>query len=154
MRKRPGRKPAFTRRQVIDATLAEGIGSFTLRAVAERLGVKATALYREFSSRQELQLAAISAIAADIEPDPQLCTWQDVLRDVVDRQWQMCVRYPEAAAVIVTRPEAFGVALPRITAMLRGWPHSVSPGARKGQPSPWTSRGTRPWRRTCRSSRT
>ena len=45
--------------------------------------MKATALYREFSSRQELQLAAISAIAAEIEPDPQLCTWQEVLRDVV-----------------------------------------------------------------------
>lgn len=132
MRKRPGRKPAFTRRQVIDATLAEGIGSFTLRAVAERLGVKATALYREFSSRQELQLAAISAIAADIEPDPQLCTWQDVLRDVVDRQWQMCVRYSEAAAVIVTRPEAFGVALPRITAIVERLAALGIPGGKEG----------------------
>ena len=43
--KRPGRKPAFTRRQAIDAALAEGIETFTLRAVADRLGVKATALY-------------------------------------------------------------------------------------------------------------
>lgn len=48
--KRPGRKPAFTRRQAIDAALAEGIETFTLRAVADRLGVKATALYREFST--------------------------------------------------------------------------------------------------------
>lgn len=29
--KRPGRKPAFTRRQAIDAALAEGIETFTLR---------------------------------------------------------------------------------------------------------------------------
>ena len=36
--KRPGRKPAFTRRQAIDAALAEGIETFTLRAVADRLG--------------------------------------------------------------------------------------------------------------------
>lgn len=94
MRKRPGRKPVFTRRQVIDAALAEGIGSFTLRAVAERLGVKATALYWVFSSRQELQLAAMNAISRDIEPDPRLRTWQEALRDVVNRYWDMCSRLP------------------------------------------------------------
>ena len=118
MRKRPGRKPVFTRRQVIDAALAEGIGSFTLRAVAERLGVKATALYRVFSSRQELQLAAMNAISRDIEPDPRLRTWQEALRDVVNRYWDMCSRYPEAATVILTQPEAFGMALPRIAAIV------------------------------------
>ena len=47
--------------------------------------MKATALYREFSSRQELQLAAIAEIAVDIEPDPDVSNWQDALRQVVDR---------------------------------------------------------------------
>lgn len=106
--KRPGRKPAFTRRQAIDAALAEGIETFTLRAVADRLGVKATALYREFSSRQELQLAAIAEIAVDIEPDPDVSNWQDALRQVVDRQWALCERYPEAPLVLMAQPEAFG----------------------------------------------
>lgn len=120
--KRPGRKPAFTRRQAIDAALAEGIETFTLRAVADRLGVKATALYREFSSRQELQLAAIAEIAVDIEPDPDFSNWQDALRQVVDRQWALCERYPEA----------FGAAMPRIAAIVQRLAELGVPGGVEG----------------------
>ena len=130
--KRPGRKPAFTRRQAIDAALAEGIETFTLRAVADRLGVKATALYREFSSRQELQLAAIAEIAVDIEPDPDFSNWQDALRQVVDRQWALCERYPEAPLVLMAQPEAFGAAMPRIAAIVQRLAELGVPGGVEG----------------------
>ena len=130
--KRPGRKPAFTRRQAIDAVLAEGIETFTLRAVADRLGVKATALYREFSSRQELQVAAIAEIMVDIEPDPNVASWQDALRQIVDRQWALCERYPEAPLVLMTQPEAFGAVMPRCAAIAQGLAELGIPGGVEG----------------------
>ncbi|WCC79732.1 TetR/AcrR family transcriptional regulator [Cutibacterium equinum] len=130
--KRPGRKPAFTRRQAIDAALAEGIETFTLRAVADRLGVKATALYREFSSRQELQWAALAEIVVDIEPDPDVTSWQDALRQVVDRQWELFEGYPEAPRVIITQPEAFGAAMPFITTIVHTLADLGIPGGVEG----------------------
>jgi len=130
--KRPGRRPAFTRRQAIDAALAEGIETFTLRAVADRLGVKATALYREFSSRQELQVAAIAEIMVDIDPDPNVASWQDALRQIVDRQWALCERYPEAPLVLMTQPETFGAVMPRCAAIVQGLAELGIPGGVEG----------------------
>ncbi|MDU0969254.1 MAG: helix-turn-helix domain-containing protein [Actinomycetaceae bacterium] len=117
-RLKPGRKQVFTRDQAIAAALAEGVGSFTLRAVAARLGVRPSALYREFGSREDLQIAAMAQIARDFLTDSQWATWQDGLRHMVDTQWRMLTLHPEAANVIITQPEACAVAMPHFAALV------------------------------------
>lgn len=61
-RPKPGRKQSFTATDVIKAARAEGVASFTLGAVAARLDVKPSALYRVFKSRADLQLAVLEDI--------------------------------------------------------------------------------------------
>jgi len=44
--KRTGPRPGFTRNDVVEAALELGIADFTLTAVAKRLGVAVSGLYR------------------------------------------------------------------------------------------------------------
>ena len=109
----PGRKPAFDREQAIQAALSEGVGSFSIRGVADRLGIKPPALYRMFSSRDELQAAAMEKLATDIEAPTMVASWQEALRLVASRSWELFCRHPEAPTVIMTKPDAMTGAVPR-----------------------------------------
>ncbi len=57
---RAGRPPRVDARSIVDAAIAIGLSQVTLKAVAERLGVTAPALYRHVRNRDEIvKLAAI-----------------------------------------------------------------------------------------------
>ncbi len=49
-----------------DLLLAEGVGALSMRRVAERVGVSATALYRHFEDKEALLLAALQESAATL----------------------------------------------------------------------------------------
>lgn len=112
-RKTPGRKPTFTRESAIEAALEEGIASFTLKAVAERLGVQPSALYRTFESRAELQAAAIEReFASATGQIPFAGSWQELIRSIVDTEWRALRRYPELPLAILTSPHVYPLLMP------------------------------------------
>ena len=108
----PGRKPVFDKEQAVQAALEEGVATFSLRGVADKLGIKPPALYRMFSSRDELQAAAMQKLAEHINDPAVTTTWQDALRLFSSRSWDLFSRYPEAPTVIMTNPEAIIGVLP------------------------------------------
>ncbi|MDO4606129.1 MAG: TetR/AcrR family transcriptional regulator [Bowdeniella nasicola] len=119
--RRPGPKSTFTRADAVEAALALGIGSFTMRAVAARLGVQPGALYRVCGSRDDLQHAALQRIAALHlgERSRAASTWQACLRAMADDMWACAVAHPESPMVIMTRPDAFTSALEYFTSLIQ-----------------------------------
>lgn len=129
-RPKVGRKPVFTREEVIAAAVAEGIDRFTLAAVAERLGVATSALYRIFPSRDALTVACLEEVAASLPLPESNQTWQDALRRWAAGSWQACEDYPGLSRVVYEFPAA----LASITGVYAAYAeHLARHGKTKGQ---------------------
>lgn len=101
-----GRKPTFTAEDVVVAALAEGIDRFTLAAVAERLGVVTTAIYRIFPSRDDLVIACLDAAGATIALPAADLHWRATLRLWADECWRICEDFPGLSRLVYTYPAA------------------------------------------------
>ncbi|WP_278265377.1 TetR/AcrR family transcriptional regulator [Nocardia sp. AG03] len=105
--KKVGRKPAFTEQDVIRAAMDEGIDKFTLAAVADRIGVVTTAIYRLFGSRDDIVVGCLDVIAATIRyPEPG-ADWRDTLRLWSDECWRVCEENPGLTRVVYSFAPAF-----------------------------------------------
>ncbi|TMR10710.1 TetR family transcriptional regulator [Nonomuraea turkmeniaca] len=82
----------------IEIADAEGLAGVSMAAVAARVGVAATALYRYVESKEDL-LTAMADAAAPLPPEPEGRTWREYLavwtrthRDILlDRPWLLSV---------------------------------------------------------------
>lgn len=100
-----GRKPVFNRMDVIYAVLKLGVSSFSMRAVAQELGVQAPALYRVFPSREDLQIATVEYLARPIfEAKYWGDTWQECLTLFASRTWKVFSTHPELPGFIAQNP--------------------------------------------------
>ncbi len=105
--RKAGRKPAFTEQDVVAAALAEGLDRFTLSAIARRLGVVTTAIYRRFDSREEIVVACLDRIAAGIRTPDDTMGWQATLRLWADECWRVCDDFPGLSRVVYAYAPAF-----------------------------------------------
>ncbi|WP_449408987.1 TetR/AcrR family transcriptional regulator [Microbacterium maritypicum] len=107
---RRGRPPLTSRAAILDAVLEIGLDRATTSAVAERLGVDQSTLYRHISSREEMLDAAVGVAAARaVWPDPGE-DWAQYLRDCAQAMWTMFVSTPGLAQRVrgmTSMPEAF-----------------------------------------------
>lgn len=104
--RKAGRKPAFSARDVVAAAVAEGIDRFTLSAVADRLGVVTTAIYRVFPSREDLVIACLDSAGATIAlPAPDMY-WRETLQLWADECWRVCEEYPGLSRLVYSYPAA------------------------------------------------
>lgn len=101
-----GPKPGFSRADVVEAALALGVADFTLTAVAGRLGVAVSGLYRTIASREDLLAACLEQIAAQADFAHPGTTWQDEIRASVESMWDLLERYPGLAGVLIGVPWA------------------------------------------------
>ena len=101
-----GPKPGFSRADVVEAALALGVADFTLTAVAGRLGVAVSGLYRTIASREDLLAACLEQVAAEMELSRPGATWQEALRAHAESMWALLERYPGLAGVIMSVPWA------------------------------------------------
>ena len=104
--KRTGPRPGFTRNDVVEAALELGVADFTLTAVAKRLGVAVSGLYRTISSREDLLAACLERIAAQVEIPSPRASWPDTVRVHAEAIWAMLERHPGLAGVIMGVPWA------------------------------------------------
>ncbi|MGA9871711.1 MAG: TetR/AcrR family transcriptional regulator [Rhodococcus sp. (in: high G+C Gram-positive bacteria)] len=105
--RKAGRKPAFAARDVVSAALDEGIDGFTMSGVATRVGVVTAAIYRLFSSREEIVVACLDHIAAGIRLPSEGDDWQAVLWLWADECWRMCEEFPGLSRVVYSYAPAF-----------------------------------------------
>ena len=101
-----GPKPGFSRADVVEAALTLGVADFTLTAVAGRLGVAVSGLYRTIASREDLLVACLERVAAEMELSRPGATWQEALRAHAESMWALLERYPGLAGVIMSVPWA------------------------------------------------
>ena len=79
----------FTRDDVVTAALEIGVDRFTMGKVARRLGVSAADLGRTVSSRDDLLVACLERVSADVTLPPTGLSWQDYLRQLSDSLWDV-----------------------------------------------------------------
>ena len=101
-----GPKPGFSRADVVEAALALGVADFTLTAVAGRLGVAVSGLYRTIASREDLLAACLEQIAAQADFAHQGTTWQDEVRASAESMWELLEQHPGLAGVLIGVPWA------------------------------------------------
>ncbi|WP_306362163.1 TetR/AcrR family transcriptional regulator [Nocardia sp. CC227C] len=105
--KKVGRKPAFTADDVVRAAMDLGIDTFTLAAVADRIGVVTTAIYRVFPSRDDIVVACLDTIAATVRRPAPGADWRDTLHLWADECWRVCEEYPGLDHVVYSFAPAF-----------------------------------------------
>ena len=107
--RKTGPKPRFTREDVINAAVELGIDRFTLGAVAAKLGIATSAMYRLFDSRDALVDACLAQAAAEIGMimlDGGL-PWPELLRNWAETTWNICEKYPGLDITIFQYTQSF-----------------------------------------------
>lgn len=96
-----GRPPMLSREAIVDAALAEGLDSLTMAAVARRLGVVASALYRWVDGREQL-LGLVSDVVVErvLPASPDRGGWRDWTADLARRMRREFLAVPGYAARI------------------------------------------------------
>jgi TetR/AcrR family transcriptional regulator, tetracycline repressor protein len=109
----PPRTRSLNREAVVTAALdlidQDGLQAVTMRALANRLGVRAQSLYTHVASRQDLFDAIAKRIVDDIEDDRNVRydvsdTWQDYLAGTARAVRQYAHRHPYAFVLLATEP--------------------------------------------------
>ncbi|HEX4222071.1 MAG TPA: TetR/AcrR family transcriptional regulator C-terminal domain-containing protein [Pseudonocardiaceae bacterium] len=85
---------------------ADGVAGLSMRAVAERLGVTAMALYRHVGDKQELLDGLVERLLLELPlPDPAL-SWQDRLAAMAAAMRQTARAHPQVFPLLLQRPAA------------------------------------------------
>ncbi|WP_436756684.1 TetR/AcrR family transcriptional regulator [Streptosporangium sp. V21-05] len=94
---RRGRKPTFSLLDVAEATLAVGFRDLTMNAVADRLGVKHSSLYRRVPSRDALVTAAMDLAVRRADWPEAGDDWRAYLESTADVVWGIFAAHPGMA---------------------------------------------------------
>ncbi|WP_024877407.1 TetR/AcrR family transcriptional regulator [Saccharomonospora piscinae] len=109
----------------IDIADAHGMAALSMRALAARMDVPATSLYRQVSSKNELIAAMIDTAFGDLPlSQPGAAEWRALLEREAHREWELYLRHPWLLEVLnTTRPPlapAVLAATDRVFAALSG----------------------------------
>jgi AcrR family transcriptional regulator len=101
---------SLSRGAILDGAVAvldeRGPAALTMRALADRLGVRPMALYTYFASKDELLDAARDHILRDLDSHPGAGAWDDRLRAVGLALYRLLVAHPALIHLFATRPLA------------------------------------------------
>lgn len=120
------RRQRLTRDSITEAAVAlvdeKGLDALSMRSVAERLGVQASALYGHVSGKQELIQLMLDRIAVEIElPEPDSGRWEEQLKEFARVARRELATHRDLAgaslANIPTGPNMLGL-LDRLLALL------------------------------------
>ena len=91
---KPGRPRTLTVDQIIDAVMADGLGTFSMPSIAARLGVAHSGLYRYFTDREDLVVQVLDRIARSAPWPPTELPWREHLELFGETLWQVCADHP------------------------------------------------------------
>jgi AcrR family transcriptional regulator len=97
------------KRQILDAALAladeQGLKAVSMRAVAQRLGVTAMALYPHVASKEALLDGLVDRLLAELLPAVRpVGDWQGRLRALAEAGRDLARRHPATFALLLARP--------------------------------------------------
>jgi len=109
-RRRGMPRPQLSREIVVDAALAvlaaEGGHALTMRRVADRIGVSASALYGYVASKEELVQLVFNRIGEELPVPETAGGWQEMLKEFGRNMLAIFRKYPGAAALTLGRAVA------------------------------------------------
>lgn len=119
---RPAR--GLSRSEILDASVqaaaVDGLKGLTMRAVADRLDVTATALYRHFHNKDDLLTAVVGRLLSEVaDLDDATAPWRQRARCLVIGLLDLAERHPELVPLTVAHFGASQAALLLHEASLR-----------------------------------
>ncbi|WP_232805705.1 TetR/AcrR family transcriptional regulator C-terminal domain-containing protein [Glycomyces xiaoerkulensis] len=106
---RPPRSGPLTKEAVLHTAVAmadrSGAGVPSMRNLAERLGVKAMALYHHFRNRPALLDGMVDRVFGEIEPPPEDAEWREAMRRRAVSMREALIRHPWAIGLMDSRTE-------------------------------------------------
>ena len=103
----PERRAQLTREQVVAAAVEladrDGIGSISMRRLAQELGVEAMSLYTHVRSKDDLLDGMVDAVISMIPADAGAADWKASLRRMALGARGVMLRHPWAPATVETR---------------------------------------------------
>lgn len=126
--KKTGRPRSLHEPDIIDAALAEGLATVSMPAVARRLGVTHSALYRYFPDRNALLVACVGAAVERTQWPVGSEPWRDCLTQFANSMWGMYSTYRGLAETVVTisgTPPAGTSLVERLVSGLHGQGFSI-----------------------------
>lgn len=101
--------PALDRSRIAVEALAlideVGLDKLSMRALGDRLGVEAMAIYYHFPSKADVLDAAADVLAAKLRT-PEGVDWREQVRDGARRYRQLAIDHPNAFMLLTTRRAA------------------------------------------------
>ncbi|HEY7172664.1 MAG TPA: TetR/AcrR family transcriptional regulator C-terminal domain-containing protein [Vicinamibacterales bacterium] len=105
---RPPRRPPLDQRSIVRTALAlldeVGLDELTMRALADRLGVKAASLYRHVRNKDELLILLGDEISGGIALVPQVGTWQQQLAAIARNVRKGLLAHRDSARLLAATP--------------------------------------------------
>jgi AcrR family transcriptional regulator len=95
--RKPGPPSTLTRDDVARAAIAEGVLTMSMPAVARRLGVSHSTLYRYVHDRDDLALAALDLAVREFDWPPADLGWRPLLDVFADALWRFLEQHPGVA---------------------------------------------------------
>jgi AcrR family transcriptional regulator len=100
--------PADRRREILDAALAiadeSGLGAVSMRAVAQRVGVTAMALYPHVRSKDDLLDSLVGRLLTELVLPGPAQPWPDRLIAIAVAARSLAHRHPAAVPLLFSRP--------------------------------------------------
>jgi AcrR family transcriptional regulator len=106
---RPGPRPRFTREQVLAAALRvmdrEPPAAFTMRRVADELGIGVMTLYGYVSNKEEI-VEGVTALAFGAEPLSTDAPWDERVRSDMKHLYNLSRRHPNLVTIVLGQTSA------------------------------------------------
>lgn len=80
--------------QICDAVIEDGMTTFSMPSIADRLGVAHSGLYRYVASREALLVAVLDRISNEATWPPSGAPWREQLAVLGEALWTICTTYP------------------------------------------------------------
>jgi AcrR family transcriptional regulator len=101
------KRPRLTRDRLFEGAVAladtDGIGSLTMRALAERVGVRPMSLYHHVANKDEVLDGMIDAVFAQIDVPPADTEWRRAMADRAHAVRDSLLRHPWAVGLMESR---------------------------------------------------
>ena len=110
----PTRKPRrrLQREEILDAALAladgSGLESLTMRSLAAEIGSDPTAIYRHFADKQELLLAMVDLVLAELRYPGSDEDWRTVARQMAVSLREVLRSHPGVTMLVASGPPTLG----------------------------------------------
>lgn len=93
-------------RAAIELADAEGIGSLTMRRLAQELGVEAMTLYYYVANKQDILAGMVDLVTSEIELPETAGDWKAAIRRTAISEYELLIRHRWAASLILSVKQA------------------------------------------------